>query len=150
MPAVWIDSNRPYGHIASHSDTIYASGNGSSQTPFMYPFQLWHKCVTPNQFLPSWEYASEIRMELHDGISKIPNARVHDRFLMEIFAEHGYTSIQLRHINLCRLYLKVYLLSEITTGNGTHIDSSILDWSSPFSHHDNIKWPRTHPPNVHC
>lgn len=123
---------------------------GVSKTPMSYPFKLWNKCVTPNQFFPIWEYLSDIHMELHDGLPDLPGARIHDRFLMEAFAEQGYTPSQLRLINLCRLHLQVYLLSDLTTGDGNHIDSSILSRQQPFPHHMHLRWPRTHPPSKHC
>lgn len=91
---------------------------GVSRSPMTYPFTIWHKCTTPTQFFPFWEYASDIKLELHDGIAPIPTARTGDQFIMEAFANFGCSPKQLRMLNLCRLFLQIYLLSDLTTGDG--------------------------------
>jgi hypothetical protein len=123
---------------------------GVQKSPFCYSFEKWNKCVTPNQFIPFWEYASAINLELHDGLPDTPIARKHDRFIMEVFAEAGFTSTQLRMLNLCRMYLRIYLLSDLTTGEGAHLDKQLLARRHPFEHHPHIRWPRAHPPGNHC
>ena len=99
---------------------------GVSRSPLTYPFHRWNQCTTTTQFFPFWEYATEIALILHDGIPALPGARINDVFLMEAFEQHGYSPNQLRFLNSCRLHLQVYLLSDLTTGDGRYLDKSIV------------------------
>ena len=115
--------------------------------PTTYPFKLWHKCATPTQFFPFWEYASEVDLELRDGLPDTPIARSNDQFIMEALAARNFSSTQLRMLNLCRLHLRIYLLSDLTTGVGTHLDEHLLHQRQPFDHHNDFQWPTAHSPN---
>ena len=105
---------------------------GVSKPPLGYPFNRWHKCVTSNQFIAFWVYSSAIHLELRDGLPDLHGARTHDQFIMEAFESHGYTPTQLRLLNLCRMHLRIYLLSDLTTGTGETLDAQFSPDASPF------------------
>lgn len=53
-----------------------------------------------------------------------PIARQHDVHLMDLFLSFNiFSPKQIRHLNYCRLYLNVILLSDITDISGTHVYS---------------------------
>lgn len=123
---------------------------GVSRSPLLYPFSRWNKCTTPTQFFPFWEYASEIGLELRDGLSPIQKAREGDSFLMEVFEQNGYTPQQLRMLNICRLHLKIMLVSDLCTGDGWWLDKVYLERRAPFHHHNQFIWPKAPIPNATC
>ena len=122
---------------------------GVSRCPLEYPFHRWNKCATNTQFFPFWEYATETSLILRDGLKPMPAARCHDVFLMEAFEQNGYTPRQLRLLNLCRTSLQIYLLSDLTTGDGRHIDKTHFGRRTPFQHHTRYQWPRVGSLNDH-
>ena len=69
---------------------------------------------------------------------------------MEAFEQQGFTPNQLRLLNLCRLHLKVYLLSDLATGDGKHIDKTIFHRQQPFGHHERYRWPPVGRLNKHA
>ena len=51
----------------------------------------------------------------------------HGKFLMETFLQLGrFQRAQLKKINYCGLYLKVSLVSDTSTAEGTHLDVSLI------------------------
>jgi hypothetical protein len=123
---------------------------GVSGCPLTYPFHLWRLCATPTQFFPYWEYASENSLILNDGLPNTPTARVNDQFLMETFSQNGFSATQLKMLNLCRLYLNIYLLSDITTGDGRYIDHELFLQKRPHMTHDKMPWQKSGTPSNHC
>ena len=65
-----------------------------------------------------WNYCCLRRVTLCRDISYFPHNRENGRDLMESFINSGYHGHNLAAINRCRLFLKVILLSDITTGYG--------------------------------
>ena len=121
---------------------------GVSKCPLSYPFQKWNKCTTKTQFSPLWEYASDSDLELRDGLPDIPPARLHDVFLMEAFEHNGATPGEMRLLNLCRIHLRIYLLSDLCTGNGKYLDKPYVLQRRPFRHHNRYRWPPSPSPNA--
>ena len=156
--SIFIDNCLQYGNLPTDPTGILLRNViqhmrlelGVSRCPLRYPFQQWHRCATPTQFFPYWEYASENGLHMHDGLPNIPTARVNDQFLMEAFASKGFSPIQLKMLNLCHLHLHIYLLSDITTGDGRHIDRKLFEQRTPHTHHDRFRWQRSGQPNHNC
>jgi len=123
---------------------------GVSRCPLEYAFPTWHKVPTPNQFHRFWEYCSTSHLQLRDGLEPLPVARVNDEFLMEVFATSGYSAMELHMLNLCRLHRHIYLLSDLTTGLGTHLDLRLLDSKHPSHQHDRWFWPPAGRPSAQC
>ena len=65
----------------------------------------------------------------------------HNKNLMQYFTNNGIHGYKLASVNRCRLYLKVVLLSDITTGDGMYIDQSIYDGASNNCLADIYNWP---------
>lgn len=123
---------------------------GVQKCPLQYPHSRWFRCVTKNQFFAMWEYASCASLELRDGLPDLEVGRDNDVFLMEAFEHHGYSPVELKQLNLCRLYLRVYLLSDLTTGTGTHLDETLATGRRPLLTHARLRWPKSGTPSAHC
>ena len=54
------------------------------------------------------------------------SVRVNDRHIMNIFYSWGYNSKDLYLLNLCRLYLNVITVADISNFEGSHIDNDIM------------------------
>lgn len=59
-----------------------------------------------------------------------PIQREHDLHIMDLMLDFQVTPKELLHINQCRLYLQVYLLSDIFTANGKEVDNWVTNSSS--------------------
>jgi hypothetical protein len=73
--------------------------------------------------------------------------RTKDRLIMEV-AERSTTPINLRHVNQCRLYLKVQRLFYLCNGSGTELLPKAL--SHTYHSHNvesNLTWPRQGDPS---
>ena len=76
-----------------------------------------------------------------DGLHSGSLQRINDKYLMDEWDKEGLDIKLLRHLNLCRLYLCVSKLSDITTNNGLLIQEGYLSGTrkNPYTTHD---WPR--------
>ena len=73
--------------------------------------------------------------------------RTHDRLIMEV-AVRTTSPIDLRHINQCRLYLKVQRLSDLCNGAGTELLPYALQQTYPRHNvQSNLTWPRQGEPS---
>lgn len=76
-------------------------------------------------------------------------ARQSDLFLMDVIIQYNFTPKQLQHINHCRLYLQVILLSDITSADGKHVLHTVQSGFRPKDRSSNLHWPRQEkPPEV--
>jgi hypothetical protein len=70
----------------------------------------------------TWKFMSQFGIHLEDNTSFITPLRHSDCTLMEKFKQNpDIKGWQIRIINKCRLYLQVFLLSDIVTGDGKKI-----------------------------
>lgn len=81
-----------------------------------------------------------------DGLHSGSLQRINDKYLMDEWDKEGLDIKLLRHLNLCRLYLCVSKLSDITTNNGLFIQEGYLsgERKNPYTTHD---WPRQPSPS---
>jgi len=64
---------------------------------------------------------------------------------MQLFVQFGIKQPELHSLNLCRMYLRVFLLSDIVSGAG---DSVLpLFWDHPTPADSELQWPRSTPPS---
>ena len=69
----------------------------------------------------------------------------HDKFLMDVAAKH-FTKKQLIHINLCRIFLQVLTISDLTYHDGKTIHSQYYSGKGDTGWHSIYDWPSiTHP-----
>ena len=105
--------------------------------------------LAPMKWIPS------IRNFLHtvSGRIEVKNLpiislqREHDRFLMDIALDLYSKPSDLQHLNACRLYLQVTLLSDITTADGKFIRPEVLQLHRPLSNSAKDLYPYQRPPD---
>ena len=80
---------------------------------------------------------------LHSG----PLHRIHDKYLMDEWDNEGLNMTTLRHLNMCRLYLRVNKLSDVVTNNGKYIQEGYLNGTrvNPYTTHE---WPHQAMPSL--
>ena len=79
----------------------------------------------------------------------LPETKVTDIFLMDAFASAGYKNSKLTSLNVCRKYLQVITLGDITTADGSLILPSIKAGRQMTTSTSNLLWPhQPHPDEV--
>jgi len=61
----------------------------------------WSIVCTPTWLTHTWQYTSEYRWEITTGLPSLPLKCNCDKYLMEIFWNHGYRGHQLTTLNHC-------------------------------------------------
>jgi len=87
----------------------------------------------------------------------VPPIREHNRFLMEDFRDYGIPSNQMEKLNVCRMYLQVTTLAEITDHMGTTLLPQVLVSSMKTTpkgltniSKSLLKWPHINQPHSSC
>jgi len=62
---------------------------------------------------------------------------------MQLFVQQGWKQLTLQALNHCRMYLKVFLLSNIVISSGECIAQQFWDW--PHQTESSFEWPRMAP-----
>ena len=105
-----------------------------TQKPVLSDVMIALPHIAPMKWIPSiHEFLHSIggRMEV-ENLPVTPLQREHDQFLMDIALDLYSKPSDLQHLNACRLYLQVTLLSDITTADGKFIRSEVVEfWGLP-------------------
>lgn len=75
-----------------------------------------------------------------------PVQRENDRYIMDLILEDSYTEKELEHLNKCRLYLQVYLLSDVYTADGKALELWVISFSD-IRRKSKWEWPHTSKPS---
>ena len=93
---------------------------GIGRNLFSLDYEMYHPLLTSSWIKSLWQFCHEQSINLTNTYTpNIPLQQDNNVFLMEIFANHGFTKGQLERINRCRIYLQVYALSDILNGHDT-------------------------------
>ena len=74
-------------------------------------------------------------------------SRDHDHLLIPMFHERGIRDEKLHRLNLCRLFLQVLTISDITTGCGTKITKAAWNGVRDMTRTSRYQWPLQGSPN---
>ena len=91
----------------------------------------------------TWAFMTEQSISIDITTPTIPTVRDKDTPIMEaILANKTLTANDILFCNKCRIYLRVFLVSDITTGSGKYIRSSVWE-GNRTSHNSNkaLTWP---------
>ena len=78
--------------------------------------------LTDSYVSSTWKFMSQFDITLKDGTPKVPFLRQKDKCIMEVFLDDPEIDKSwIPTLNRCRLYLKAFTLSDITTGCGLKI-----------------------------
>jgi hypothetical protein len=97
--------------------------------------------ATPSLIRDSCYFLKQHNLNLQHDI-KIRLLRPNDQILMAVFYELNPSYEELTSLNHCRLYLQVYFLSEICTGDGHSISADVWDGKRCESTLKTLAWPR--------
>ena len=114
---------------------------GMPECPFSYDYERFAGCVTHSWMKHLWLFCDMMNVELRRVCPTFKHKRKHDKNLMQYFTNNGFHGYKLASVNMRRLYLKVVLLSDITTGDGMYIDQSIYDGAANNCLSDIYDWP---------
>jgi hypothetical protein len=86
-------------------------------------YKIFGQLATNSSWLQHlWEFCDDSNLQLTLRMPQLNLARAgNDKFIMMVFASHGYQHSQLTLLNLCRLSCHALRLSDISTGNGRRI-----------------------------
>ena len=119
--------------------------------PLSYEYKKFYRCTTVTKLHILWQFCSDTGLILKDGLPDQRPLREGDQFLMAIFAAGSYSPKELSILNLCRMALRVQLLSDLCTGDGTSLRPDALEQRTPLTPlRTSIKWPISGTPNPHA
>ena len=85
---------------------------------------------------------NQIKLEVTDA-QLVPLSRENDRYLMDDFRHlHIFDDADLSDINLCRIFLQLTTLSDITDGSGTQITEEAFQGKCLSDRRSMLRWPR--------
>jgi hypothetical protein len=87
---------------------------------FHIPWQC-HILMEASWLKSTWEFVHEFGIQIDDDIPELQTWRENDVLLVPLFLRLGYTGVELRWLNMCRLYYRVSWLSEICSGDGLRL-----------------------------
>ena len=119
---------------------------GSQQKVFQTKYP--QKCYFSDTCLLSWWKflsAHEFTCEFSNSWNIVPQ-REHDQFIMDSVYS-VFPKNTLRTFNLCRLFMKVSLLSDITNPDGKTIKRQIIKHTHPAD--SVLLWPKVPQPPMH-
>ena len=123
---------------------------GGTQQPVLSNVTNALPHIAPMKLIPSiCKFLLSIsgRMEV-ENLPVTPLQHEHDQFLMDIALDLYSKPSKLQHLDACRLYLQVTLLSDITTADGKFIRSEVMQSHQPLSNSANELLPYQSSPNT--
>ena len=121
---------------------------GSSVTLFKLPFKTYQKWVDINWVTSIWWFTSSLGLVLDIEDQWLPRlTRENDAMLMDIALQFNFTIEKLRQINLCRLYLQVLSIADITAANGRTLLQEVIQGSRVQHHTSSLHWPSLQRPS---
>jgi hypothetical protein len=116
---------------------------------FQYPFQDLQHLATDSLVKTTWETLSANGLLVTTDIA-IPLPRANDIPLMQLFYNKGARGPVLLTLNYCRLYLKVFHLSDITDFSGTYITEHAWQGIASSMATNCFTWPNQGKPSANA
>lgn len=115
--------------------------------PFQVEYQRMNQAVSQMWMTNLWEFLSQHRIRIEtSSLPTVSSSIQGDCELMSIFSSH-FTGWQLYQLNMRRIYLKGFFLSDIVTSCGSAITQSAWIGKPAAVRHSIVEWPRQ-PPNI--
>jgi ribonuclease HI len=112
---------------------------GIGEDVLSYPWLELSFLATKCLIKASWKFLDKHNLTLSHDITINP-LRINDKPLMKIFYDAGVRGSDLLAINKCRLYLKIFFLSDMATGDGISILQDALN-GTPYETANQFSWP---------
>ena len=113
-----------------------------------HAYQDFHHLCTPSWISSIWEFVDHFKLSLYDNLPTVPLQCEHDQFLTPTFARYNIPKAIIRLANVCRLWLRVWRISDIATGDGREILNHYWDGSAPSLLTPQFDWPRSERPSA--
>jgi hypothetical protein len=111
---------------------------GMEQEILSCDFDKYQKNIlTPNWITECW---SDLTIKT-TGTWKPLRGRKGDVALMEVFANKKITAKEMKDINRCRMYLKVFHLSDVTDIDGRRIEAWVIKGKRDGTRSSKWEWP---------
>ena len=124
-----------------HSDLTFLqllSGSGTFILNQDYKRYQW---VEKGWLTSIWAFIQTSAIQLVYPNQWIPKlTRAYDQFLMEFFNTLGLPPKTMEQLNMCRLYLQVITISDITSACGKYILPSIKHGQATHGRHSTLEW----------
>ena len=104
------------------------------------PYEQLEHLTTDSIIKTTWEFMDNNQITIQHDIT-IPEIRVNDSTIMQAMIKIGAQGEVLRTINKCRIFLKVYFLSDMYNSKGAHILPWVLQ-GRPGPVANGCRWPR--------
>ena len=88
-----------------------------------------------------WEFVNDTAITLHRNVDQCLPQRAQDRVLMTALAHHGIWGPQLAAVNRCCLYLRVVMLSDISTGDSLKLQTDMVEGRADKNMNKRYEWP---------
>ena len=105
-------------------------------------YRKYEQLCTESYLKSVWKYINEMGIRVQAPIDAPKPARVNDRAIMDIVMDHKtrLSDQEITMIKYCRLYLQVYYISDITTGNGKQVTDEAYRCVQDSTRKSKIKW----------
>jgi Reverse transcriptase (RNA-dependent DNA polymerase) len=108
---------------------------------FSHDPAIWAPIVSATWLKWTWKFTAQYRIQMRDDLMDFPMKRKHDELLMQLFAQLGFRGHDLYKLNICRLYLQVITVSDITDGIGTRVTDLAWLGRQGMALNDHHNWP---------
>ena len=105
----------------------------------------FNKRKLPTNRRPGETVSSKKRIEIKEKIATIPIQRVNDKFIMNEFIKAKFSKSQLKILNIMRMYLQAFTLSDISSADGKSITYNSWNMISSNGVRSKFDWPRNPP-----
>ena len=91
-----------------------------------------------------FSFCADHNLKFQDDCTPLQYRTQNDCYIMEEFLPH-YDASDLKKLNHCQNSLQVITLSDISTANGTHLESAMVTGQSLLHPRSRLTWPNTPP-----
>lgn len=120
---------------------------GSIHDVFSLPYHKYHFLATYTWIKDLWFSVDKYGISLRKPKSLFEIQRDNDCSLMDaVIISKKFTNNELRRINLCRIYLRVFYLSDICSGNGRGVMHNYVSGLRTQQRRSQWVWPRQQRP----
>ena len=115
---------------------------GSQQPLFDLDYETFEALCTESYLKTVWKYVQEHKIKVTAPITIPKPARVNDVAIADAMMKHKskFSDKEILVIKRCRMYMQVYYLSDITTGNGKQITEAAYKCKRDEFKQSNLKW----------
>ena len=100
--------------------------------------------ITASWIKHMWVSTQEASVMISTNFAEVHPQWQGDMELMQLFVQNGWKQLEFKTLNHCRMFLQVFLLSDIVLGSGNSITPDY--WDQPTPAISDLDWPRTQAP----